>query len=334
MEKPREKGKRTSLDEVVPRSAPFVVYLDPCGACNFKCGFCPCNRSDMLKTERHQIMDWGLFEKILEDLKQFQGQVSVVNLHGFGEPLLNPRIADMARALKESGCCREVRTTTNGSLLDESMSRALIASGIDLVQVSVEALSTEGYQKLCGVSIEFETILNHVARFYELSRANGGAPKISAKIVSAAFRGVEDAARFSELFAPITDYHFIEDVEPIWSEFSQMETSTFQMKEEKDRCCASDQPLRGICSLPFTDLCIHSNGVAGACCSDWKFATQYGDAREESLYDIWNGHRHGEFLCGLLERHPIPFCAACMRKPVDAIEHPEVLADRIRKIMR
>ena len=74
MEKPREKGKRASLDEVVPRSAPFVVYLDPCGACNFKCGFCPCNRSDMLKTERHQIMDWGLFEKILEDLKQFQGQ--------------------------------------------------------------------------------------------------------------------------------------------------------------------------------------------------------------------------------------------------------------------
>lgn len=334
MERPREKGKRASLDEVVPRSAPFVVYLDPCGACNFKCSFCPCNRSNVLKAERHRMMDWTLFEKILEDLKAFQGQISVVNLHGFGEPLLNPQIADMARALKESGCCREIRTTTNGSLLNESMSKALIASGIDMIQVSVEALSTADYRKLCGVSIEFETILNNVSRFYELSRANGGTPKISAKIVSAAFRGPEDETRFSELFSPITDYYSIEDVEPIWSEFSEMQMSFIRVKGENDRCCAPVQSASGICSLPFTDMCIHSNGIVGACCSDWKFDTQYGDSRKEHLYDIWNGRRHGEFLCGLLEGRPIPFCAACLRKPVDAIEHPEVLIDRIQKTMR
>lgn len=334
MEKPRKKGKRASLDEIVPRSAPFVVYLDPCGACNFKCNFCPCNRSDVLKTERHRMMEWALFEKILEDLKAFQGQISVVNLHGFGEPLLNPRIADMARALKESGCCREVRTTTNGSLLDDAMSKALIASGIDIVQVSIEALSTTGYRELCDVSIEFETILNNVARFYKLSRANGGTPKISAKIVSAAFHAPADETRFSELFAPITDFYSIEDVEPIWSEFAEMRLPDIQIKEEDDRCCAPMQSIRGICSLPFTDMCIHSNGIVGACCSDWKFATQYGDVREEPLYDIWNGYRHGEFLCSLLEKRPIPFCASCMRKPVDAIEHPEILAERIRRKLR
>lgn len=334
MERPREKGERASLDEVVPRSAPFVVYLDPCGACNFKCNFCPCNHSDVLKTERHRIMDWSLFEKILEDLNAFQGQISVINLHGFGEPLLNPRIADMARALKKSGCCREVRTTTNGSLLDADMSNALIASGIDIVQVSIEALSTAGYREFCDVSIEFETILDNVAKFYELSRAKGGTTKISAKIVSAAFRGPEDGARFSELFAPITDYYSIEDVEPIWSEFVEMQMPAYQVKSENDRCLVSTRSVGEICSLPFTDMCIHSNGIVGACCLDWKFATQYGDAREETLYDIWNGHRHGEFLCGLLEQHPIPFCAACMRKPVDVIEHPQVLVNRIRKMTR
>lgn len=328
MANPRERGKRASLDEVVPRPAPFVVYLDPCGACNFKCGFCPCNRSGVREAERHRMMDRALFEKILEDLSAFQGQISVVNLHGFGEPLLNPRIADMAGALKRSGCCREVRTTTNGSLLDEAMSEALIASGIDIVQVSVEALSSEGYRELCGVDVEFETILHNVARFYDMSRA-GGKTRLSAKIISAAFRGPEDAERFSELFAPITDYHTIEDVEPIWSEFAEMETPGAGYT---DRCRQAGEP-RGICSMPFTDLCIHSNGAVGACCSDWKFATQYGDVREESLYDIWNGRRRGAFLCGLLERRPIPFCAACMRRPVDAIEHPEVLIDRIRKTM-
>lgn len=334
MEKPREKGKRASLDEVVPRSAPFVVYLDPCGACNFKCSFCPCNRSDVRKSERHQVMEWTLFEKILEELKAFQGQISVINLHGFGEPLLNPHIADMVKALKESGCCREVRTTTNASLLNASMSKALIASGIDIVQVSVEALSTEGYQELCGVKIDFAEIVRNIETFHNLAVRGGGTSKVSAKIVSASFQGPEDELRFSELFAPITDYYSIEDVEPIWSEFAEMQMPSVQIKKEGDQCCAPVQSARGICSLPFTDMCIHSNGIVGACCSDWKFATQYGDSRKEHLYDIWNGRRHGEFLCGLLERHPIPFCAACLRKPMDVIEYPEVLIDRIRKAMR
>lgn len=333
MEKLREKGKRASLDEVVPRSAPFVVYLDPCGACNFKCNFCPCNRSDILKTERHRMMDWTLFEKILEDLKAFQGQISVINLHGFGEPLLNPRIADMVRALKESGCCREIRTTTNGSLLDSAVSESLISAGIDIVQISVEALSSEGYWELCGVQMEFAKIVRNVEAFHELAVRRGGACKVSAKIVSAAFRGPGDEAGFAEIFAPITDYYSIEDVEPIWSEFAEMQMPSVQVKAEGDRCCTQTQLEGRICSLPFTDMCIHSNGIVGACCSDWKFATQYGDVKEESLYDIWNGRRHGEFLCSLLEQRPIPFCASCMRKPVDTIKYPAVLADRIRKTM-
>lgn len=334
MEKPREKGKRASLDEIVPRPAPFVVYLDPCGACNFKCTFCPCNRSDILQAERHRMMDWALFEKILGDLKAFQGQISVVNLHGFGEPLLNPRVADMAKALKESGCCREVRTTTNGSLLDAAMSKSLIASGIDIVQVSVEALSSESYQELCGVRMDFGEIVRNIETFHSLALQEGGTSKISAKIVSAAFQGPEDEARFSELFAPITDYYSIEDVEPIWSEFAEMQMPSVYLKGEESRRCAPARSAGEICSLPFTDMCIHSNGIVGACCSDWKFATQYGDARSEHLYDIWNGRRHGEFLCRLLEKRPIPFCAACARRPVDSIAHPEILIDRIQKTMR
>ena len=92
------------------------------------------------------MMAWGQFLKIVEDIQAFEEQVKVIWLHGFGEPLLNPRIADMVGMLKRSHCCREVRITTNGSLLDERMSKALIEAGVDLIRVSVEALSSEGYR--------------------------------------------------------------------------------------------------------------------------------------------------------------------------------------------
>ena len=76
------------------------------------------------------MMTWELFEKILEELKAFQGQVKVINLYGYGEPLLHPRIADMVRLLKENHCCREVRITTNASLLSEEKSHALVEAGV------------------------------------------------------------------------------------------------------------------------------------------------------------------------------------------------------------
>lgn len=326
MEKAEIKQARTKLEDAVPRPAPFVVYLDPCGACNFKCSFCPCNTSDFMLAERHKIMEWELFEKILRDLQAFQGQICVINLHGFGEPLLNPRIADMVRALKENRCCREVRLTTNGSLLGGEMGRALIDAGIDLVRVSVEAVSAAGYRELCGVDADFSEIVRNIEAFYRLARSRGGS-KISAKIFSASLKTPEDEQRFHALFAPITDFHYIEHIEPIWSEFGQTPPAA---AEAYSRCYPAGQ-RREVCSFPFTDMCIHSNGAVGACCSDWKFATQYGDARRERLADIWNGKRHKAVQCAHLSMQLSPFCAACQRKPMDRIEDPELLKKRIMK---
>lgn len=325
MEKQELKQARARLEDIVPRSAPFVIYLDPCGACNFKCSFCPCNIAGERAVERHAVMSWELFEKILTDLEAFQGQVRVINLHGFGEPLLNPRLADMVRALKERRCCDEVRITTNGSLLTEEASRRLIDAGVDLVRVSVEALSSDGYRELCGVKMDFTEIVRHIEMFHLISVRGGGTSKVSAKIVSAALRTAADKQRFSDIFAPITDFHYIEEIEPIWSEFQNMSTPS---GGHTDRCYQAGEQ-REICSMPFTDMCIHSNGIVGACCSDWKFATQYGDVTTEHLAEIWNGKRHRNFQRALLVRKPIPFCAACMRKPLDRIENPESLLKKI-----
>lgn len=87
---------------------------------------------------------------------------------------MNPRIADMVRVLKENHCCREVRVTTNAALLTEEKSRALIEAGVDLVRVSVEAISTEGYRELCGVKIDFSEIVCNIETFYRISVCGGG----------------------------------------------------------------------------------------------------------------------------------------------------------------
>ena len=111
------RNKRTPLELVVPLSTPFIIFIDPCGACNFRCNFCPCNNSEYKKKERHKMMPLPVFKQIVDDIGNFNQKVKVIYLYGFGEPLLNRHLIKMAKYLKNSQVCHEIRIVTNGSML-------------------------------------------------------------------------------------------------------------------------------------------------------------------------------------------------------------------------
>lgn len=95
--------KRRNLAGIIPLDTPFTVNIDPCGACNFKCGFCPCNMADFRNKDRHEMMSMDLFQKIVDDLAAFPKKIRVVNLYCFGEPLLNKNLPEMVRMLNRGG---------------------------------------------------------------------------------------------------------------------------------------------------------------------------------------------------------------------------------------
>src|SRR4030043_1495730 len=118
--KPRiELENRTKLEEVIPLEVPFVVFLDPADICNFQCKFCPTGNRALIKNIKRNsgLMDFELYKKIIADLCEFEKPIKVLRLYKDGEPLLNPRFADMVHYAKKSGCTLQVDTTTNGSLL-------------------------------------------------------------------------------------------------------------------------------------------------------------------------------------------------------------------------
>ena len=264
------------------------------------------------------MMKWELFEKILGDLKEFSGAVKVINLYGFGEPLLNPRLADMVSELKRNHISREVRITTNGSYLTPTVSEKLINAGIDIVRVSVEALTEEDYKTICESPVTFETICNNIANFFQLSR--GTKSKISAKIVSAALRNQSDLERFHELFGAITDFHFIEQIEDYWPEFIQKSGSADMI--EAERKCYIEGEVRKICTFPFTDMTIQANGDVTVCCVDWKAANKYGNVKYDSLKDLWLGDTLKSIQCMHLDysAYSKTVCKYCKRKTNDQID--------------
>lgn len=318
MERIETQYPRQNLGDVLPLEAPFIVYLDPCGACNFQCVFCPCNTSDERKAERHTIMQWELFERIVNDLEKFNGEIKVIYLFCLGEPLLNPRFSDMVSIIKQKQLCREVRIVTNGSLLTLEMSRKLIAAGVDLVRVSVEALDDAGYQSICKAPVRFQTIWENIATFYRLSR--GTTSKIAAKIVNVTIKNEKDVTRFYQLFEDITDFHYIENVEPRWPEFDMPDVSSNSVSAIQS--CYQLGESRRICTIPFTEMAIQANGNVCWCSLDWKEETKFGNAAHDSIYDLWHSETLRKIQLKHLDRSAYrdTICRFCQMKCIDDID--------------
>ncbi len=298
---------RTDLGKAVPLSTPFVVFLDPCGACNFSCKFCPCNHSDFMSLERHEKMSMQIFEKVLDDLAEFSEQIKVINLYGFGEPLLHPQYIEMVKRIKERNLCREVRCTTNGFLLTPKLNQQLVSAGIDMVRISVEALTEQDYKEICGINIDLKKFISNIKNLYEVSR--GTNTKVSVKTLNVALADDAAANQFYDIFEPISDYSYIQDTTQAWSEFDayvpegNYEAGNIGDMKDEDK----------ICSFALTNMAIHSNGSVGVCPQDWKFATEYGNVRDNSLKDLWNSNKLKGFRIAHLSgnRRKIPYCRDC-----------------------
>lgn len=109
--KPRmDLENRTKLETGIPFSVPFIINVDPSDLCNFKCKFCPSGDIELMKKVGRSLknMDFELYKKIINDICEFEKPIKVLRLYKDGEPLLNPRLADIVKYAKEKNVQREL----------------------------------------------------------------------------------------------------------------------------------------------------------------------------------------------------------------------------------
>jgi MoaA/NifB/PqqE/SkfB family radical SAM enzyme len=114
------------------------LYVEPTNRCNLDCRTCMRQGWE----EALGFMEFGLFEKIMSDLRSFPGLLDIF-LGGFGEPLGHPRIADMVALAKTSGA--KVELISNGIQLDDEMVGRLAAADLDRLWVSIDGASPASY---------------------------------------------------------------------------------------------------------------------------------------------------------------------------------------------
>lgn len=282
--KPRiDLENRTKLETVIPLSTPMILFVDPASVCNFKCKFCPTGNPELIKdTGRWQgRMDFSIYKKIIDDLKDFDGPLKVLRLYKEGEPLLNKHLAEMVRYAKNSRVVNYIDTTTNGYLLESQRIKPILDAGLDRINISVDGMSDEQFLEFTGVKVNFEKYVENIANLYEIK----GDCEICIKIAGD-FMDKEEKDRFYDTFGNYADRIFIENIAPCWPEFGVEDRLGVNISKG-----IYDQPIGDVNTCPyiFYSISVNSDGSVSLCFLDWAHKLLIGDIRKQSLKEIWEG---------------------------------------------
>lgn len=319
-------SEKTKLEEVIPLKTPFSVHIDVCSLCNFKCNFCFQADEKAIKEKKLKrgFMDFELFKKIIDDLTEFDDKMRKVKIGLHGEPTMHPELPRMIAYLKAKNVTEVIELFTNGSLLNPVMNNALIDAGLNRINISVEALTSEKYLKTAGATVDMDKFVSNIRNLYEVRKDC----RIYVKVVDVDF-SEQDKQNFYDIFGDICDEIYIENVVPQWAETNRFELKTTGMYGQKVT------KYKHVCPFLFMYLHFNYDGTASGCTLDWSKEVLIGDVSKESALEIWNGEKLKNLQIAHLEkkRDKIPFCNECMAPMVCCLEDlDDYVEDLLKKI--
>jgi pyruvate-formate lyase-activating enzyme len=278
--------------------------------CNSRCKKCPVglfNRGELEQDGtgefdpiKRQFFPFELFTKIADEIAKYPW--SILRFHGRGEPLLHPHYMDMITYAKKVGIGK-VTSFTNAVLLDKEMAEAILDSGLDLLELSIDTYSEKLYQEFRGTKYFPQVVRN--AENLIRARNRRGERTTTRIIVSAV-----DCPEFQ-----IEK----EDFYRYWSERADMvifrpyHTYGGRLKPLYSPNCSEGEP--GPCAQLWTRFSINPWGQVNACFNDWADIELVGDLNEPgiSIANIWRNDKFESIREASIGRKSIlKCCGTCL----------------------
>lgn len=145
----------------MPLSFERIIQVEVTTVCQAGCGFCP---RTLLKADWiSKNIEWENFTPVLARLRRGM----LVHLQGWGEPLLHPRLWDMAAAVRQKK--GSVSLTTNALLMDDAASREISRIGLEFVAISLADANPAANERLrSGTS--FDRICSNIQYLCSLKK--------------------------------------------------------------------------------------------------------------------------------------------------------------------
>ena len=309
---------RVSLADVIPLSTPFTLGISPSNACNFRCNYCVQSLDTEFLRDKYdfkrQVMSMDTFQEVVSQAACFPEKIKLLTFMGQGEPLLNPSLSKMISLAKKEAFAQRIDVVTNASLLTSERIIELIDSGLDVLRVSLQGLTSRKYKEVSGVDIDMEMFISNLAYFYEKGK---GKCQLYVKILNASLEPGEDVT-FYNLFDKISDRMFIEQIKPV---YDGVDYSSYNYTLDTDRRGA-EHSRRAVCPQPFFTLSVWPDGSVIPCSAIHKVCC-LGNVHTGHLRNMWHSIMLKDFQTMQLKkkRHLHAQCGVCCAP--DDCAHPE-----------
>jgi len=314
------------------RSAPLQVNVELTGVCNIDppCVFC----SGKNFGHNYRPLDPAYLDGYAHILERCER----VNEDSFGEPLSHPGLVELARRVTANG--QRFSFVTNGLLLSRQKADLLAACGQRLgIHVSFNAATEETFHQLTGRG--FARVVENVRYYSKVYReSNGGAApeliltfivmKVNRHEVGDFLRLVRELGAHA-LLASLHDrpsvplghfgYDFVYEEEMLpYEELRTIGEAALALSRQLGIVCllqwdaARDSAITGFaepgvatpCLVPWRFLFIQQHSSKVFACPYHRHP--YGDLRQATLDEIWNGEAAQELRRSLADGEIPKFC--------------------------
>lgn len=258
---------------------PSQIIIDITEICNLACVHCSHQIFKKSKLYSGQKLDPELNKKLIEEVKNHgQNITQYIRYTSEGEPLTNKNVYDMlSYAVENSGVT--VTLTTNGTIMNKSSCEKLIETGVEVVDISIDAFLPETYAKI-RVNGNLEITRRNVLELIKLSKQ----PSINTKVVVSY---IEQPYNYSET----------EDFGKFWKDngadyvvVRRLHSNSGTLKDIADDMRGKNSNLkRRPCLYPWERVVLNPRGYLAFCPADWTLGSTILDYRHTTVYDTWKG---------------------------------------------
>jgi len=303
----KDKEKALALLEGMRNKEPIVYNIETTNACNMRCEMCP--RTTMM-TRPIETMSIEMFKKIVDQLKPHKKEKwqewekfvrekygikpsdmsenhfflyiipKVIQLHGYGDPLLDKNMGKCVKLLADKGFYSYF--SCNPANIDIDRTIEMFGNGLDYIKYSIESVDDERHKAIRGKASDFTDSYNKILKILEIKKEKGFKTTIVITMLDLNKDWQkEDFAKLKKLFEGRDVYIYMKSEDQQWYREDYHGTNSVHWSE--------------FCKHPWMSMTIKSNGEAAMCMEDYNNEIVLGDAFKDSLYDIWNGKKYEQF---------------------------------------
>ena len=289
------------------RKDPVVYNIETTNACNMLCKMCPrttrmTRKVETISKDTFQKVigqlrpwskeEWSEWEEFVKEQYKIEKNVQsennfflyiipkVIQLHGYGDPLLDKNMAEYVKLLSEKGFYSYF--SCNPANINISTTENMFANGLSYIKYSIESVDDKKHKEIRGEASNFTESYNRIKQLLDIKAKKGY--KTTIIITMLDLNNTWQKEEFDKLrdaFKGLDVYVYLKSEDQQWYRKDYHGTKSVHWSE--------------ICKHPWMSMTIKSNSDATMCMEDYNNEIILGNVKENSLYDIWNGEKYVRF---------------------------------------